>query len=44
MDMLRGDAIAEAGLTEWRKLAQGIHARYVVDDFGCSRPVRRGHR
>ncbi len=36
MDMLRGDAIAEAGLTEWRKLAQGIHARYVVDDFGAA--------
>ena len=34
MDMLRGNAIAEAELTEWRKLAQGIHARYVVDDFG----------
>ena len=34
MDMLRGDKIAEAGLVEWRKLAQGLHARYVVDDFG----------
>jgi len=33
MDMLRGNAIAEADLTDWRKLAQGIHARYVVDDF-----------
>ena len=32
--MLRGAQIAEAGLTEWRKLAQGLHARYVVDDFG----------
>ncbi|MCF6377744.1 4a-hydroxytetrahydrobiopterin dehydratase [Nocardioides KLBMP 9356] len=36
MDMLRGNAIAEADLTEWRKLAQGIHARYVVDDFGAA--------
>lgn len=34
MDMMRGQQIAEAGLTEWRKLAQGLHARYLVDDFG----------
>ena len=34
MDMLRGEQLAEANLTEWRKLAQGLHARYVVDDFG----------
>jgi len=33
MDMLLGDAIAEAGLTDWRKLAQGLHARYLVEDF-----------
>ena len=33
MDMLKGDQIAEANLTDWRKLAQGLHARYVVDDF-----------
>ena len=33
MDMLRGEQIAEAGLQDWRKLAQGLHARYVVDDF-----------
>jgi 4a-hydroxytetrahydrobiopterin dehydratase len=32
--MLRGDKIAEADLTDWRKLAQGLHARYLVDDFG----------
>ena len=32
--MLKGEQIAEANLTEWRKLAQGLHARYVVDDFG----------
>jgi 4a-hydroxytetrahydrobiopterin dehydratase len=34
MDMLRGEKIAEAGLTDWRKLAQGLHARYLVGDFG----------
>ncbi|GIH02715.1 hypothetical protein Rhe02_07820 [Rhizocola hellebori] len=36
MDMLRGEKIAEANLTDWRKLAQGLHARYLVDDFGTS--------
>jgi 4a-hydroxytetrahydrobiopterin dehydratase len=35
MDMLRGAQIAEAGLTDWRKLAQGLHARYLVPDFGA---------
>ena len=34
MDMLRGEKIAEADLPEWRKLAQGLHARYLVGDFG----------
>jgi 4a-hydroxytetrahydrobiopterin dehydratase len=34
MDMLKGEEIAEANLTDWRKLAQGLHARYLVDDFG----------
>jgi len=34
MDMLRGEQIAEANLTDWRKLAQGLHARYLVHDFG----------
>jgi 4a-hydroxytetrahydrobiopterin dehydratase len=34
MDMLKGHEIAEAKLTDWRKLAQGLHARYLVDDFG----------
>ncbi len=33
MDMLKGDEIAGAELTDWRKLAQGLHARYLVDDF-----------
>ena len=32
--MLKGEQIAAANLTDWRKLAQGLHARYVVDDFG----------
>ncbi|WP_404382795.1 4a-hydroxytetrahydrobiopterin dehydratase [Knoellia locipacati] len=35
MDMLKGDQIAEANLTDWRKLAQGLHARYLVDDFAA---------
>ncbi len=34
MDMLKSAQIAEANLTDWRKLAQGLHARYVIDDFG----------
>ena len=34
MDMLRSHQIAEADLTDWRKLAQGLHTRYLVDDFG----------
>ena len=34
MDMLKGEQIAEANLTDWRKLAQGLHARYAIDDFG----------
>jgi len=33
MDMLRGKDIAAAGLADWRKLGQGLHARYVVSDF-----------
>lgn len=36
MDMMRGEQIAEADLTDWRKLAQGLHARYLVDDFGAA--------
>ncbi len=34
MDMLNGDEIADAQLADWRKLAQGLHARYLVADFG----------
>ena len=33
MDMLSGDQIQDAHLTDWRKLAQGLHARYVVADL-----------
>jgi 4a-hydroxytetrahydrobiopterin dehydratase len=36
MDMLKGEQIAEAALTDWRKLAQGLHARYLIDDFGAA--------
>jgi hypothetical protein len=32
--MLKGDQIAEANLTDWRKLAQELHARCLVGDFG----------
>ncbi|MFJ3404474.1 VOC family protein [Promicromonospora sp. NPDC090134] len=35
MDMLTGAQIAAANLTDWRKLAQGLHARYLVDTFGA---------
>lgn len=35
MDMLSGEQIAEASLADWRKLAQGLHARYLVDDFSA---------
>lgn len=31
--MLTSEQIAEAHLTDWRKLAQGLHARYLIDDF-----------
>lgn len=31
-----GEQIARAGLADWRKLAQGLHARYLVDDFTTS--------
>ncbi len=33
MDMLFGEQINAAQLTDFRKLAQGLHARYVVADF-----------
>ena len=31
--MLKTDQIAEADLTDWRKLGQGLHARFLLDDF-----------
>jgi 4a-hydroxytetrahydrobiopterin dehydratase len=34
MDVMSGDEIAEANLAEWRKPAQGLHTRSIVDDFG----------
>ena len=33
MDMLSGEEITAAGLTDWRKLGQGLHARFVIPDF-----------
>jgi 4a-hydroxytetrahydrobiopterin dehydratase len=33
MDMLTGAQITAANLTDWRKLGQGLHARYRVGDF-----------
>ncbi|MGG5260166.1 VOC family protein [Phycicoccus avicenniae] len=36
MDMLSGDEVDAAGLTDWRRLAQGLHARYRVDDFAAA--------
>src|SRR5687768_235704 len=33
MDMLKGEQIATANLTDWRKLAQGHHDRYALDYF-----------
>ena len=36
MDMLKGGQIAEANLNDWRKLAQGLHARDLVGDFGAA--------
>src|SRR5262245_11832636 len=35
MDMLTEAQIAETNLTDWRKLGQGLHARYVASDFGA---------
>lgn len=35
MDMLTNEQIASAGLADWRKLAQGLHARYAVESFAA---------
>lgn len=36
MDMLRSEQLSATNLTDWRKLAQGLHARYLSADFGTS--------
>ncbi len=33
--MLSGQEIAAADLADWRKLAQGLHARYLVEEFSA---------
>jgi 4a-hydroxytetrahydrobiopterin dehydratase len=33
MDMLSGEQITAAALRDWRKLGQGLHARFVIPDF-----------
>ena len=33
MDKLSNQQVLDAGLAEWRKLAQGLHARYAVPDY-----------
>lgn len=33
MDMLSNEQIEQAGLADWRKLAQGLHGRWLVDSF-----------
>jgi 4a-hydroxytetrahydrobiopterin dehydratase len=33
--MLSGDQIAQAALGDWRKLGQGLHARFVTSDFAA---------
>ncbi len=35
MTMLSGEQVDQAQLRDWRKLAQGLHARYVVADFAA---------
>jgi 4a-hydroxytetrahydrobiopterin dehydratase len=35
MTMLDEGQIAAAGLSDWRKLAQGLHARYLLPDFAA---------
>ncbi len=36
MDMISGDQIRRANLADWRKLAQGLHARFLVEDFSAA--------
>lgn len=35
MDMLTDEQIAATALTDWRKLGQGLHARYLIGDFAA---------
>ena len=35
MEMLGRDQITQADLTDWRKLGQGLHARFLVGDFAA---------
>ena len=35
MEMLSGDQITRGQLTDWRKLGQGLHARFRVGDFAA---------
>ena len=36
MEMLTGDQISQADLTDWRKLGQGLHARFLAGDFAAA--------
>ena len=35
MDMLSREQITAAGLEDWRKLGQGLHARFLIPDFSA---------
>jgi 4a-hydroxytetrahydrobiopterin dehydratase len=35
MDMISDAQVNAAGLADWRKLGQGLHARFVIDGFGA---------
>lgn len=36
MDKLSNQQILDAGLADWRKLAQALHARYSVPDYAVA--------
>jgi 4a-hydroxytetrahydrobiopterin dehydratase len=36
MERLGNEQIAEAGLVDWRKLAQGLHARFLIPDYATA--------
>lgn len=44
MDMLSGEQVTAAALTDWRKLGQGLHARFVIRDFRAGIPFPIRHR